>query len=75
MTAPYSRVVVLHVTVLVGGFLADSLGAPLGALILLIVLKTVIDLLAHLREHRKAQMRSGPAASAGGYRRRRTHIP
>ena len=62
MTEPYSRVVVLHVTILVGGFFADSLGAPLGALVLLILLKTVIDLLAHLREHRKAEMRSGPAA-------------
>ncbi len=66
MTEPYSRVVVLHVTILVGGFLADSIGAPLGALILLIVLKTVIDLLAHLREHRKAEMRSGPATWPGG---------
>jgi hypothetical protein len=66
MTEPYSRVVVLHVTVLAGGALADSLGAPLAALVLLILLKTAIDLLAHLREHRKAQMRSGPAAPAGG---------
>jgi hypothetical protein len=66
MTEPYSRVVVLHVTILAGGFLADSLGAPLAALVLLVLLKTVIDLLAHLREHRKAEMRSGPAASAGG---------
>jgi hypothetical protein len=66
MSEPYSRVVVLHVTILVGGFFADSLGAPLAALILLVLLKTVIDLLAHLREHRKAEMWSGPAASAGG---------
>jgi hypothetical protein len=66
MTEPYSRVVVLHVTILAGGFLADSLGAPLAALVLLVLLKTVIDLLAHLREHRKAEMRSGPAAPAGG---------
>src|SRR3712207_3396731 len=57
MMEPYSRVVVLHVTILAGGFLADSLGAPLAALVLLIVLKTAIDLLAHLREHRKAEMR------------------
>jgi Family of unknown function (DUF6498) len=58
MTEPYSRVVVLHVTILAGGFFADSLGAPLVALILLVLLKTVIDLLAHLREHRKAEKRS-----------------
>jgi Family of unknown function (DUF6498) len=66
MTEPYSRVVVLHVTILAGGALADSLGAPLAALVLLVLLKTAIDLLAHLREHRKAEMRSGPAAPAGG---------
>ena len=58
MTEPYSRVVVLHVTILAGGFFADSLGAPLAALVLLVLLKTVIDLLAHLREHRKAEQRS-----------------
>ncbi len=66
MTEPYSRVVVLHVTILAGGFFADSLGAPRVALVLLILLKTVIDLLAHLREHRKAEMRSGSTAPAGG---------
>ncbi len=58
MTEPYSRVVVVHVTILAGGFLADSLGAPLAALILLVLLKTVMDLLAHPREHLKAGMRS-----------------
>ncbi|MCA1849421.1 MAG: DUF6498-containing protein, partial [Actinobacteria bacterium] len=66
MMEPYSRVVVLHVTILAGGALIDSLGAPVAALVLLVLLKTAIDLLAHLREHRKAQMRSGPAAPAGG---------
>jgi hypothetical protein len=63
MTEPYSRVVALHVTILVGGFFADSLGAPLAALILLVLLKTVIDLLAHLREHRKAESRSATSSA------------
>ncbi len=61
MVEPYPRVVVLHVTILVGGFFADSLGAPLVALAMLVLLKTAIDLLAHLREHRKAERRSEPA--------------
>jgi hypothetical protein len=61
MVEPYPRVVVLHVTILVGGFFADSIGAPLVALVMLVLLKTAIDLLAHLKEHRKAEMRSGPA--------------
>jgi hypothetical protein len=66
MTEPYSRVVALHVTILAGGFLAGSLGAPLAALVLLVLLKTAIDLFAHLREHRRAETRSDPAAPAGG---------
>lgn len=54
MSAPYGRVVVLHVTILFGAFLVGSLGSPLAALVLLVVLKTGIDLAAHLREHRRA---------------------
>jgi hypothetical protein len=61
MIEPYSRVLVLTVTILWSGFFIDRLGAPLAALILLVLLKTVIDLLAHLREHRKAERRSIPA--------------
>jgi hypothetical protein len=61
MAAPYGRVVVLHVTIIVGAFLVGSLGSPLPALVLLIVLKTGIDLAAHLREHRRARPRAGDA--------------
>jgi hypothetical protein len=52
MQAPYGRVVALHVTIVVGAFLVGSLGSPLPALVLLVVLKTGIDVVAHLREHR-----------------------
>jgi hypothetical protein len=51
---PYSRVVVLHFTVLGGGFLTLLLGAPVAALALLVILKTAFDLRYHLREHRMA---------------------
>jgi hypothetical protein len=54
MSVPYGRVVVLHVTIILGAFLVGSLGSPLPALVLLVVLKTAIDLAAHLREHRRA---------------------
>jgi ABC-type xylose transport system permease subunit len=57
MGEPYSRVVVLHVTILGGGFLIEILGTPVAALVLLVVLKTAIDLRAHLKEHRKAERR------------------
>jgi hypothetical protein len=66
MFEPYPRVVVLHVTILAGGSLAGYLGAPLAALVMLVLLKTAIDLWAHVREHRKAERRSVPAGSAGG---------
>lgn len=49
--------VVLHVTILAGGFLVEILGTPFAALVLLIVLKTAIDVRAHLKEHRKAKLR------------------
>lgn len=55
MMKPYARVIVLHVTVLFGGFGAMALGSPLWALLLLIALKIGLDLAAHLKEHRAAQ--------------------
>ena len=55
MFRPYPRVVVLHATILAGGFLAGYFGAPLVSLVLMVALKTGIDLYAHLREHREAE--------------------
>ena len=51
MQQPYGRVFVLHATILVGGFLAMFLGQPLLSLVVLVVLKTAIDVHAHRREH------------------------
>jgi uncharacterized protein DUF6498 len=51
MVRPYGRVMVMHVVILVGGFLVQLLGSPVIALALLVVLKTALDLRAHLREH------------------------
>lgn len=53
MGQPYARVVVLHVTILAGGFATAALGQPLAALVILVVLKTAIDYRAHLSERRK----------------------
>jgi len=60
MSQPYARVIVLHVTILVGGFLVQLAGAPLPALLLLVALKTAIDLRAHLAE--RAKLAPAPAA-------------
>ncbi|HZI22508.1 MAG TPA: DUF6498-containing protein [Gemmatimonadales bacterium] len=54
MGAPYGRVMLLHVVILGGGFLVQALGTPVVALALLVVLKTGLDLAAHLREHAAA---------------------
>jgi hypothetical protein len=58
MGKPYARVVVLHLTIIFGGFGVQALGSPLWALLLLVALKTGIDLAAHLREHRNASART-----------------
>lgn len=53
MMQPYARVVVLHLVIIGGAFLVMALNSPVPALVLLIVLKTAIDLGAHLAERRK----------------------
>ncbi len=50
---PYRRVILLHVTILFGAVLVVLLGAPLGALALFVVLKTLVDLYAHKRERER----------------------
>lgn len=52
MFKPYGRVVLLHVVVLGGGFLVQSTGAGVLALVLFVGLKTALDLGAHLVGHR-----------------------
>ena len=49
MAAPYGRVVVLHLAILFGAFITVLLGVPIGALLVLVVLKTALDLRLHLR--------------------------
>jgi hypothetical protein len=53
MHAPYNRVLVLHVTIILGGILIQLFNSSLWALLLLIGLKIGVDLRAHLKEHRK----------------------
>ena len=54
MAAPYGRVVVLHLTIIFGAMAVAFLGAPIAALVVLVVLKTAFDLRLHLREHAQA---------------------
>ncbi len=49
MGAPYGRIVVLHVTLIAGGFLVLSLHAPVLGVLLLIALKLAYDLVTPRR--------------------------
>jgi len=53
MSQPYGRVMVLHMTVLFGGWVVMLLGSPLFALVVLIALKTAADWRGHQAERRK----------------------
>ena len=52
MSEPYGRIFIMHITIILGGFLVMWLGAPLMSLILLVALKSGADLKAHVREHK-----------------------
>jgi hypothetical protein len=54
MMSVYGRVVVLHVTIILGAVVIGAFGTPIAALVLLVGLKTLIDLGLHVLEHRRA---------------------
>jgi hypothetical protein len=58
MGQPYSRIVLMHLTLIFGGFLIMLLGSSLFALLLFILLKIILDLIAHVREHQPAGIQS-----------------
>ena len=69
MFAPYGRLVVLHVTILVGAVFISVTGAPEAAIVVLVLLKIALDLGLHLAEHRDAEKMPGlPATEGGGAR-------
>jgi len=53
MGQPYSRVMVMHIAIIAGAFVSAALHSAAGILLVLIVLKTILDVKLHLREHRK----------------------
>lgn len=58
MFNPYRRVVVMHIAVMAGGFRIISIESPSSTtamLVVLVVMKTFLDLILHLRSHKKAQ--------------------
>jgi len=55
MTQPYGRLVIMHLTILLGAVVSIFLGTPVGSLLVLIVGKTALDLAFHLRQHRPTE--------------------
>lgn len=53
MQQPYGRIIVLHLTILFGGFLMMAMHSPVWGLLLLVGLKIVLDLRGHFAERRK----------------------
>src|SRR6266568_3414406 len=59
--AAVGRVLVLHLTVLFGGWIVMLLGSPVGALVVLVALKTAADWRGHTAERRTFAARPVPA--------------
>ncbi|MGV6807318.1 MAG: DUF6498-containing protein [bacterium] len=53
MAAPYGRIVVLHITIIAGGFFVMAMDSQLALLVVLIALKILMDVGLHIRSHRK----------------------
>ncbi|MBI2354180.1 MAG: hypothetical protein HYV06_03970 [Deltaproteobacteria bacterium] len=60
MNEPYKRVLILHITIVFGGWIVMLLKSPLPALCLLLLLKTYIDLWAHRKERLRCASQPGP---------------
>lgn len=54
MFSPYKRVVVLHVFIIFGGMVLQSIGVTQLGLIVLAIIKILADLMAHKMEHKKS---------------------
>ena len=65
MFAPYGRLIILHVTIIVGAIVSLSLGSPIGAIVVLVLLKTAVDLALHRREHARLGAGAGTPTGAG----------
>jgi hypothetical protein len=52
MFKPYTRIVVTHFTILFGALVSSKLSSQLGPLVLMIILKTFLDLLSHIFAHK-----------------------
>lgn len=60
MIAPYGRIIVLHIAILLGALVVMVLGSPVFLLAILIVGKIILDLKFHNRAHKKLEAAQVP---------------
>jgi len=61
MTAPYGRVILLHLFIIGGAWVVLRIGEPIAVLVLFVAMKTAVDLISHLVAHRKRKAAVPPA--------------
>ena len=64
MVEPYRRVLVLHLTIVLGAFAVAAVGTSVGALAVMVLVKTALDLRGHWKEHDRARQRAPPSPSS-----------
>lgn len=56
MIKPYSRIMIMHLVVILAGNIAENSGYALMSVVMLILLKTAVDLGSHILEHKNGQV-------------------
>ena len=64
MHAPYNRIAILHIAVIMGAFLVVKLESPIGLLLALVALKTGMDIMLHKRSHKIAAKQAAGQSGA-----------
>ena len=69
MTAPYRRLMVLQISMILGGLAVTEMGSPVYLVVVLVLVKIALDLLMHRREHsapgRAFNRSAGPRGGGG----------
>jgi hypothetical protein len=53
MFAPYKRILVMHLSIFLCGFIISIFGTHIVALVIMVLIKIIIDILLHINEHSK----------------------
>jgi hypothetical protein len=64
MASPYPRIIVMHLTILLGAFASIAMPGAGTIMVIFVVAKIVTDVSAHKKEHAKAAARASAGAAA-----------